>query len=160
MWDDFEALRIFFVVFWFAVFIISLKLELLLKQLSLISITFASLFTGIFGTLFSSVPMQIILFLILGLIIRISIHPAFYKKKVIRIFENQIAPFIGREAIVSKDVSKDIVGEVAFNGMRWEASTKENQKFLVGEKIVISDKEGIVLLISKSEDKLNLVTNK
>ncbi len=160
MWDDFVILRTFFVFFWFGLFIAALKIELLLKQLSLINISFASFFTGIFSTISKEIPGQIILFLILTIVFRIAIQPFYKKRKIKRIFENQIVPFIGREAVVTKQLSKSVVGEITFSGMHWEALSSENDTFEVGEKLLITNSVDSILVVSKLENQLNLVTNK
>lgn len=146
---EFEFLNIFFIIFWFLLFIFSLFLELRYKYLSLLNFSFAALVAGISGIIFAEIPHQIAIFVSLSLAFLILLYPYYRKNKIQRIFDNQICTFIGREAIVSKTITPNEIGEIKFYDITWKAVCAGSYCLEEGELVLITGKSGVKLVASK-----------
>lgn len=149
---SFTLVRIILLLFWIAVCIFSMFLERKEKQLYFIHVIVSSFIVTVYSFFTDAIKNQLVVFIILFIFIRIIIQPFINQKRIRRIFENQICTFIGNEAIVSKDISKDKRGEVNFYGIVWDAITKEDDILTVGMHVLIKDKEDLNLVVSKIEN--------
>jgi len=139
----------FFIVFWLALFVLTLIIELKLKHLSLINYSFAALVTSLCGAIFAYAQVQLIIFISLSLLFAILLSPLKRKNRTKRIFENQVCAFIGREATVIKKIDPQKVGQIKFYDMTWEAIPANNCCIEVGEEVLITGKSGLNLIVTK-----------
>lgn len=159
MFDDFKLLHLFFIIFWFCLFIFTLYMELKLRLFSLISYSLAALLTAILGIIFASVPEQLFIFIGFSFVFSIFVHPINKRRRIKRIFENQITTYIGREATVSKTIQPDKIGELKFYNIFWEAVPAGDYVLEEGEVVLITGKSGVNLVASKIKNRNSTVPN-
>lgn len=148
---DYRFITTFFIIIWFVLFLFLFYLEYKSKQLYFINYVVATFITGVSGLFFATVMEQILIFMFVLVSTRIILHPYIKQKQIKRIFVNQACTFIGREAVVSKRISPDTIGEISINGFEWEAIPDNEYNIEVGELVYIAGKSGVNLVVSKIE---------
>jgi membrane protein implicated in regulation of membrane protease activity len=146
-----DYLDTFFIVFWLFIFLLTLLTEMKLKQFNLLCFTIASLVAAICGIFFASTIYQCIIFISLSFILGIAFYPIMKKRKIKRIFDNQISTFIGREAIVTKTIEPKKVGEIKFYDITWEAISNCDFPTNKEEEVLITGKCGVILVVTKRQ---------
>ena len=69
-----------------------------------------------------------------------------HNKEIIHTNSDRI---IGSCAIVTKDISKDVIGEVKIDGRFWRAIPLENEHFSIDEKVIIQAISGTKVIVTK-----------
>lgn len=150
LFDDFIFINIFFMVFWIFLFIFLSILEYKLKDYNFFSYAIGAFFAGLSGFIFATVPEQLFIFLFFIIVSNIIIYPIKRKARYQRIFDSQVAIYIGREAKVSKTIYPGQIGELTFEGISWEAiASSEDLLLEEGETVLISGKSELNLIASK-----------
>lgn len=146
---DFEYLNVFFIILWFVIFVFCSFIEYKIKDIDLLHYGLGALTSGICGLIFATIFYQAIIFVISIIVFRILLNSYYRKKQTIRIFENQICTYIGREAIVSKPIDPNHIGEVRIFSTTWEAICGGDYSLEEGELVLITGKSGVNLVVSK-----------
>ena len=126
---------------------------------SFINYSLAALVTAILGIIFATASEQLFFFIGLSFVFGIFSYPINKRKRIKRIFENQITIYIGREAIVSKTILPDKIGELKFYNIYWEAVSAGDYILEEGEVVLITGKSGLNLVASKIKGNNQAISN-
>lgn len=137
-------------VFWFSTFIILLVIEII--TINLVSIWFAlgAIAAFIFSFIFDSIIIQTVVFIFVSVLSLLITKPLMKKFKLSEIVPTNYDRVIGREAIVTKEITKDHYGEVKVLGTFWTACCEE--KVTVNTKVKVLAIDGVKLIVRKEEE--------
>lgn len=135
---------------WFIIFLALLFIELC--SINLISIWFAVGALGgiITSTITDNVTIQIIVFIVVSIVSLIITKPIVKKLRKRKIEPTNLDRVIGKEGVVTKDISKDSYGEVKVDGSIWTATSKEKLKKDSQVKVLKID--GVKLVVEKMKE--------
>ena len=135
---------------WFILFLVLVFIELITVNLVTIWFAIGALAAIITGLITTSVIIQVIIFIIVSAIALLLTKPIVKKLRKRNIIPTNLDRVIGKEGIVTKDISKDSYGEVKVSGTIWTAmSTKRIKK---DEKVKVLKIEGVKLLVEKIKE--------
>jgi len=137
-------------IFWFSAFIFLLIVELI--TINLVSIWFAIGAIAAFGSsfVFDSIIIQTVVFIVVSIISLLVTKPLIKKFKLSETVPTNLDRVIGREAIVTKEITKDYYGEVKVLGTVWTACCEK--KVEVGTKVKVLAIDGVKLIVRKEEE--------
>lgn len=137
---------------WIIIFLVLLFIELV--TINLVSIWFAigALASAISTCFTDNITIQIIIFIVVSVIALIITKPIVKKLRVRKIEPTNLDRIIGKEGVVTKEISKNTYGEVNVKGSIWTATSKKEIK--KGASIKVLKIEGVKLLVEeiKEED--------
>ena len=137
---------------WIIIFLVLLFIELV--TINLVSIWFAigALASAISTYFTDNITIQIIVFIVVSVIALIITKPIVKKLRVRKIEPTNLDRIIGKEGVVTKEISKNTYGEVNVKGSIWTATSKKEIK--MGASIKVLKIEGVKLLVEeiKEED--------
>ncbi|WP_025724671.1 NfeD family protein [Acholeplasma granularum] len=138
----------YIVWFWLAVFVITIVIEFITVEF--VSIWFAlasipSLILSIF--LPENIALQIILFFISGFGLMLLTRPALIKYFKKNIVTTNVDSYVGKTAIVIKEITSISRGQVDFEHMIWTAVSSETIE--VGKQVKILSIEGNKFIVTK-----------
>lgn len=137
---------------WIIIFLVLLFIELV--TINLVSIWFAigALASAISTYFTDNITIQIIVFIVVSVITLIITKPIVKKLRVRKIEPTNLDRIIGKEGVVTKEISKNTYGEVNVKGGIWTATSKKEIK--KGASIKVLKIEGVKLLVEeiKEED--------
>ena len=137
-------------IFWLVLVIILSVIEI--ATVSLVSIWFVA--SGIVVMILSfficDVAIESTIFAILGIILLLVTRPIVARLKSKDNAKTNLDRIIGEDAIVTEDITKNIVGEVKIDGKRWSAISKN--KCLKGDTVKVLKIDGVKLIVEKEED--------
>lgn len=94
-----------------------------------------------------SVMIQTIIFVVVSVVSLIVTKPLLKKFKVVSIEPTNLDRVIGKDALVTVDITPSKYGEVDVLGTVWTAASKE--KLEVGTKVVVEKIEGSKLIVKR-----------
>lgn len=141
-----------FIIFWIIVLILTIIIEF--ATLDLVTIWFS---VGAIGGLICaafdlSFLTQFIVFLGISLILLIATRPLTKKFMKSEIVRTNLDRVVGMDAIVTKEIIPNEIGEVKVEGMFWRAYSPIGEEFNIGEKVHINAITGTRLVVSKIEE--------
>lgn len=147
IWDCKEVI---FVNLWLLLFIVLIIIELLTVNLTTIWFAFGSLVAYILSFFVSDIMIQTIIFLVSSIILLIFTRPIVKKFLLNKDVKTNADMLIGKTCVVTKEITKNEVGEVKVNGQYWSA--KANKKIKVGSEAKILSIEGVKLIVKEKEE--------
>lgn len=135
---------------WVCIFLVLLFIELI--TVNLVTIWFA---VGALGAIISTfitdnITIQIIIFIIVSIISLIITKPFVNKIRKRKITPTNLDRVIGKEGIVTKDITKNSYGEVKVDGSVWTATSKGIIKKDTQVKVLKID--GVKLIVEKVKE--------
>lgn len=94
-----------------------------------------------------SIMVQSIVFVVISVVALIITRPLIKKFKVVNIEPTNLDRVIGKDALVTIDITPSKYGEVDVLGTIWTAASKERLE--VGTKVVVEKIEGSKLIVKK-----------
>lgn len=142
-------------ILWGALILVSLVVELITEELTIIWGTVGAIFSFLAALLHAEIWLQLLIFIVfttLTIIISRPIIKKYAKKEIIRTNADRI---IGMVAIVSEAFKNNEVGKVIVNGQAWRATSTSNEAFFEGEKVQVEGISGTKVIVSKiNNDKI------
>lgn len=135
---------------WVCIFLVLLFIELITVNLVTIWFAFGALGAIIATFITDNITIQIIIFIIVSIISLIITKPFVNKIRKRKITPTNLDRVIGKEGIVTKDITKNSYGEVKVNGSLWTAASKERIKKDTQVKVLKID--GVKLIVEKVKE--------
>lgn len=136
---------------WIFIALIALIIEFNTADLSSIWATFGGVVTMIVAIFCKIIWVQIVVFIVvtlLGLIIIKRFVKRYVKRNEIQTNSDAL---VGKTAIVTKKIEKDLVGAAKVEGKEWSAISKNNEEIEENTKVEILAIEGVKLIVKIKE---------
>ena len=135
---------------WIIVFLVLLFIELI--TVNLVSIWFAIGALAAYITTFftDNITIQIIVFIVVSIIALLVTKPFMKKIRVRKVEPTNLDRVIGKEGVVTKDISKNAFGEVNVKGSIWTATAKE--EITKGTQVKVLKIDGVKLLVEEIKE--------
>lgn len=136
-------------ILWGILIIVSLIVELVTDELTIIWGTVGAIFSFLAALLHAEIWLQLLIFIIfttLTIIIFRPIIKKYAKKEIIRTNADRI---IGMVAVVSEPFKNCEIGKVVVNGQIWRATSISSEEFVEGEKVQVEGLSGTKVIVSK-----------
>ena len=138
-----------FLGFWGALFIITIIIELDTANLTTIWFSLAAIAALVLAALDISYWIQILVFVVLGLLLVFATRPLIRRTADKEIVHTNADKVVGKVGIVTSIILPNSIGEVKVMNELWRAFNKDGLEFSIGEKVSIDGIEGIKLIVSK-----------
>lgn len=136
---------------WLGIFIVTLVVELMTDEFISIWFTIAAIPTMIIAIYDHTLWIHLTVFFSIATILLISTRPVVIKYLKRNVVDTNIDTFVGKLAIVTKDITKLSYGEVRFNGNIWTAVA--DHKIAADTVVKIVAVEGNKLVVAESNEK-------
>lgn len=136
-------------ILWGILIVVSLIVELITDELTIIWGTVGAIFSLIAALLKAEIWLQLLIFIIfttLTIIISRPLIKKYAKKEIIRTNADRI---IGMVAVVTEPFKNNEVGKVSVNGQSWRATSTSSLEFFEGEKVQVEGLSGTKVIVSK-----------
>lgn len=135
---------------WLISFLLLLFIEIITINLVTIWFAVGSLAALITTTITDNITIQVIVFIVVSTLSLIVTKPLVSKLRKRKITPTNLDRVIGKEGVVTKDISKNTYGEVKVGGSIWTAtSTKKIKK---DSQIKVLKIDGVKLVVEKIEE--------
>lgn len=134
---------------WFAIVVILGLLEVLTTNLVSIWFVISGIITMIISLFTDNICIQIIVFVVVGIIL-MPISRKLYKKIKVVNERTNIDRIVGMKGIVTMDITKDNIGEVKVDGKRWSAYSDTD--IFKGEIVKVLSINSVKIKVEKWED--------
>lgn len=134
---------------WFAIVVILGLLEVLTTNLVSIWFVISGIITMIISLFIDNICIQIIVFVVVGIIL-MPISRKLYKKIKVVNERTNIDRIVGMKGIVTMDITKDNIGEVKVDGKRWSAYSDTD--ISKGEIVKVLSINSVKIKVEKWED--------
>lgn len=134
---------------WFAIVVILGLLEVLTTNLVSIWFVISGIITMIISLFTDNICIQIIVFVVVGIIL-MPISRKLYKKIKVDNERTNIDRIVGMKGIVTMDITKDNIGEVKVDGKRWSAYSDTD--ISKGEIVKVLSINSVKIKVEKWED--------
>ena len=140
-------------IFWLALFVILLIIEILTMGLTTIWFAGGAIVALVLAFVGFELPVQIIAFLLVSIVLLVLTRPIAMKFFNQERQKTNAESLIGQKAVVLDAIDTiHGTGRVEVNGMEWSAKVDEgNQVIDAGEIVVIEGIQGVKLLVKKEE---------
>ncbi len=136
-------------IFWIAVGIVFLLIEMLTTALVSIWFVPAAIITCILSLFIESLPLQVAIFVVLSAIFMVicrKLYNKHFKKKVDDVDQNE--NLIGKNVKVTEDTN-GISGRILSGDIYWKAVSENGETIAKGETAVVERVNGTTLVIKK-----------
>lgn len=100
----------------------------------------------------ASVPLQVVIFVVVSILLLVLTRPWAMKHFKSKLENTNIDAVIGKEAMVTKEISPFSAGEAKLNGLTWVAlATDKNGTIYAGTAVKVDAVEGVKLLVTPLE---------
>lgn len=137
-------------IIWLIVAAIFAIIEIITLGITSIWFTGGALIAALVALLTDAVLWQILTFLVVSILLIILTKPIVKKHMNDKTKLTNMDYIIGKQAIVTKEITETEKGEVKFGGNIWLASTKCD-RIEVDTKVVIKAIEGVTLIVDRKE---------
>lgn len=135
---------------WLILFVILIIIEICTINLTTIWFAFGSLLAYVTSLFTDNIMIQTSVFLVISIIALLLTRPIVKKYLLNKPSRTNADMLIGKTGIVTKEISKNSIGEVKIDGKYWSA--KANKKIKEGSKVEILSIEGVKLIVLEKED--------
>ena len=134
---------------WIAVFVLALIAEALTAEFVAIWFFPAALVSMVLAFFSVPVPIQILVFVVLGLILVLTTRPLCKRFLRSSRTKTNVDALIGAKALVTEEISNiQEKGEVKLNGLRWSARAEDADRVIpVGTEVTVLDIQGVKLIV-------------
>lgn len=140
-------------IVWIVFIIVSAIIEIETQDLITIWFTLGAIVALIACALKAKLIIQLILFISVSAVAIACTRPLAKKMHNKEIIHTNSDRIIGGSAIVTKEISKDTIGEVKIEGRYWRAIPLENETFSINEKVIIQAISGTKVIVSNENKK-------
>jgi membrane protein implicated in regulation of membrane protease activity len=134
---------------WFITFIVLLFIEIITVNLVTIWFAIGAVAAMITAHFTDSLLIQIIVFTIVSALVLLLTKPIVRKLRGTSLEATNSDRVIGKEAVVTKKITKNSYGEVKVLGNYWTACSDE--KFDVDDKVIVKGIDGVKLIVEREE---------
>jgi len=100
----------------------------------------------------ASIPVQVVIFVVVSILLLVLTRPWAVRHFKSKLESTNIDAVIGKEALVTKDISPFSAGEAKLNGLIWVAlSTDKNLTIVAGTPVKVDAVEGVKLIVTPLE---------
>ena len=137
-------------VYWLAVMIIFILIELVTMGLTTIWFAGGALIACLAGLIGLPISVQAGIFVAVSLILLILTRPLAEKYLNSRVHRTNIDSLIGQVAIVTETIrNRESEGKAKLNGMDWTARSADDQVIPEGAEVVVQEIQGVKLIVTK-----------
>lgn len=138
-------------IIWLALFVVLLVIEIASMGLTTIWFAGGAIVAAIASSLNAPLGLQLILFLAVSFILLFFTRPLAVKYFNRDRAKTNVEGHIGKQAIVISEIDNTQgTGQVTVAGMEWTARSHEEQiKFPVGSVVVVTDVQGVKLIVKE-----------
>jgi membrane protein implicated in regulation of membrane protease activity len=135
--------------FWIAVLALALLTEAFTSDLVAIWFFPAALISTLLAFFNVPVPVQILVFVAVGLVLVFSTRPICKKLLKNKNTKTNVDALIGESALVTEEISNICErGEVKLHGLRWSARAKDPDRIIpVGTQVEVLEVKGVKLIV-------------
>ena len=134
---------------WGILIIVSIVVELITDELTIIWGTVGAIFALISAALKAPVWLQLIIFFVFTISFLLIFKPYIEKNRKKETVHTNADRIIGMVAVVSESFKDLEVGKVIVNGQSWRAIGTSNDEFFEGEKVQVEGLSGTKVIVSK-----------
>lgn len=100
----------------------------------------------------ASIPVQVVIFVVVSILLLVLTRPWAVRHFKSKLESTNIDAVIGKEALVTKDISPFSAGEAKLNGLIWVAlPTDKNLTIVAGTPVKVDAVEGVKLIVTPLE---------
>ena len=133
---------------WIAVLVAAVVVEALTNDFVAIWFFPAAIVSMILSLFDTSPWLQLLLFLIIGLLLVVATRPLCRKFLVSKQEKTNVDAIVGKVCIVTEEIRNiDEMGEVKLGGLRWSARSAEDRVIPVGEQVTVKEIQGVKLIV-------------
>lgn len=136
-------------IVWIVFIVVSAIIEIETQDLITVWFTLGAIVALIACALKADIIVQLILFVVVSAVAIACTRPLAKKMHNKEIIHTNSDRIIGACAIVTKEISKDVIGEVKIEGRFWRAIPLENEHFSIDEKVIIQAISGTKVIVTK-----------
>ncbi len=136
-------------IYWLIIIILLVVIEAMTVNLVAVWFIASGLLALLVSFFFESILLQLMVFVVLGALFMILTKPAIEKMKSEKEIKLNLERILGCTAIVTKEIKKDVVGEVKADGKFWSAIS--SNKIAVGEEVTVKEIDGVKLVVEKNK---------
>ena len=139
-------------LFWLIVAFILAIIEAFSLGLTTIWFAGGAVVAVVAALLGASVPLQVVIFVVVSILLLVLTRPWAMKHFKKNLESTNIDAVIGKEAMVTKDISPFSAGEARLNGLTWVAlATDKNLTISAGAPVRVDAVEGVKLIVTPLE---------
>ena len=133
---------------WIAVLVAAVVVEALTNDFVAIWFFPAAVVSMILSLLNTSPWVQLLVFLILGLVLVVATRPLCRRFLTTKQEKTNVDAIVGKICIVTEEIRNiDEVGEVKVGGLHWSARAADNRIIPVGEQVTVKEVQGVKLIV-------------
>ncbi len=133
---------------WIAVLVAAVVVEALTNDFVAIWFFPAAIVSMILSLFDTSPWLQLLLFLVIGLLLVVATRPLCRKFLVSKQEKTNVDAIVGKVCIVTEEIRNiDEMGEVKLGGLRWSARSAEDRVIPVGEQVTVKEIQGVKLIV-------------
>ena len=139
----------FVLILWGILIIVSIVVELLTDELTIIWGTVGAIFALISAIFKAPIWLQLIIFIVCTIGFILLFRPIIKKHRKKEVIHTNADRLIGMVAIVSEEFKNGEVGKAIVNNQIWRAVSVSNETFYEGEKVQVEGLSGTKIVVSK-----------
>lgn len=139
----------FILILWGILIIVSIVVELLTDELTIIWGTVGAIFALISAIFKAPIWLQLIIFIVCTIGFILLFRPIIKKHRKKEVIHTNADRLIGMVAIVSEEFKNGEVGKAIVNNQIWRAVSVSNETFYEGEKVQVEGLSGTKIIVSK-----------
>ena len=133
---------------WIAVLVAAVAAEALTNDFVAIWFFPAAIVSMILSLFETSPWLQLVLFLVIGLVLVVATRPFCRKFLVTKQTKTNVDALVGKVCIVTEEIRNiDEVGEVKLGGLCWSARSADGRVIAVGEQVTVKEVQGVKLIV-------------
>ena len=133
---------------WIAVLVAAVVVEALTNDFVAIWFFPASLVSMVLSLFDTSAWLQLLLFLVIGLVLVVATRPLCRKFLSVRGEKTNVDAVIGKACIVTEEICNiEERGEVRLGGLCWSARAVDGRVIAVGELVTVQEVQGVKLIV-------------
>ncbi len=136
----------FYQIAWLVIIVIFLAVEILTTGLTTIWFAIGAALAFLASLLGVSFPTQTIIFVVSSVAMFIGFFPFVKRRLGARSYDTNVDSLVGKDAIITKDIKFNTIGQANIDGVIWSATSEEeipagtvvNIKAISGNKVVVA----------------------
>lgn len=137
----------YYQIAWLAIVVIFLVVEVATTALTTVWFAIGAALAFIAALLGASFTVQLVIFVVSSVVLFIGFFPFVRKKLGAKSYSTNVDSLIGREAVITEDISFNIIGKASIDGVIWSATSDE--EITKGNTVKILKISGNKLIVKK-----------
>ena len=138
---------------WLVAGIICVIIEIFTPGFFFMSIGVSAIITGLFALVISNIYIQLVIFIIVSSLIFINIKKLSKRFFKVKGEPTNIFALLGKNAVVTQEISKASKGYVKIGGEIWSAISIDEKTIEVGKTVIVKKIEGNKVIVKAIEEK-------